>query len=188
MHKTANLDSLVSLEEAAPRNATRSTAPVVRLQRDPAVNDPMHADVPADTRFLAAARLGLVGSYSGDEIDPWSRQAAAANGFGDVASIDGAFSAWPSSLALYQEAHSHRAVFLGGIFAAAMQSVGALARRAYAGYRQWRQARETYMALRELDDRALRDLGFARDELISIAAEVAGGTECTRVRTVSPRQ
>jgi uncharacterized protein YjiS (DUF1127 family) len=188
MHNTANLDSLVSLEEAAPRNATRSTAPVVRLQREPAVNDPMHADVPGDTRFLAAARLGLVGSFSGDEIEPWSRHAAAANGFGEVASIDGAFSAWPSNLALYQEAHSHRAVLLGEMLAAAMQAVGALARRAYAGYRQWRQARETYMALRELDDRTLHDLGFARDELISIAAEVAGGTERTRVRTVSPRQ
>jgi uncharacterized protein YjiS (DUF1127 family) len=167
MYKTTNLDSLAILEEAAPRNAIRSTAPVVRLRREPAGND-AHADP----------------EIFNDDIQAWARHADAANGFGDVASIDAAFSAWPSSYALYEEARSHRAVLLGDLIAAGMLAVGAIVRRTYARYQQRREARATYEALRELDDRMLRDLGFARDELISVAAEVTGEVERTRVRAL----
>ena len=150
MHKTTPVNSLRALEEAAPRNAIRGAAPVVRLQREPAVNDAVHAEAPVDARFLAAARLGLI------------------------------------DYALYEEARANRALLLGELIAATMQAIGAFVRRAWARYRQRREARATYMALRDLDDRTLRDLGFARDELISIAAEVTGGTERTRVHTVLP--
>jgi uncharacterized protein YjiS (DUF1127 family) len=51
-------------------------------------------------------------------------------------------------------------------------------------WRQRRQARETYKALRELDTRTLHDIGLARSELRSIAAEVSGALEVTRMHAV----
>lgn len=75
----------------------------------------------------------------------------------------------------------------GEIVAAAIDAVRAFAQRAQARRLRHRQARDVYDALRELDDRALRDLGFDRSELTSVAAEVAGEAECTRVRSLLTR-
>ena len=47
-------------------------------------------------------------------------------------------------------------------------------------HEQRREARATYEALRHLDDRALRDLGFDRLEIASVAAEASGDVERTR--------
>jgi hypothetical protein len=49
------------------------------------------------------------------------------------------------------------------------------------GVRRARSA--THAALAELDHRALRDLGFDRSEIESVAAEVEGVAERTRVRS-----
>ena len=46
-----------------------------------------------------------------------------------------------------------------------------------------RQARATYFALRDLDQRVLRDLGFDVSEITSVAAEIAGETQATRIHT-----
>lgn len=67
---------------------------------------------------------------------------------------------------------------------AASQALTAVVRRAVADWKRRRQARATYDALNELDSRMLRDLGFDRSEIGSIAAEVAGGCELTRARLV----
>ena len=64
---------------------------------------------------------------------------------------------------------------------AATRALGALARRALASYRQYRNAKAVRDALRQLDDRMLRDLGFHRDEIDSVAAEFAGRAERTRI-------
>ena len=61
-------------------------------------------------------------------------------------------------------------------------SIGLIVRRALARYRQRRKARATYDALRHLDDRMLRDLGFDRSEITSVAAEASGAAARTRVR------
>jgi uncharacterized protein YjiS (DUF1127 family) len=45
-------------------------------------------------------------------------------------------------------------------------------------------ARELRAALHDLDDRTLRDLGFHRDEIASVAAELGGDAMPTRVRTL----
>jgi len=45
-------------------------------------------------------------------------------------------------------------------------------------------ARELRAALRDLDDRTLRDLGFHRDEIASVVAELGGDAVPTRVRTL----
>ena len=68
------------------------------------------------------------------------------------------------------------------VAAAWLRDAGRLARRAWATQRERQHAARTRRALRDLDDRALRDLGFARDEIDSVAAEAAGQTECTRIR------
>ena len=45
-------------------------------------------------------------------------------------------------------------------------------------------ARDLRAALHALDDRMLRDLGFHRDEIASVAAELGGDAVPTRVRTL----
>ena len=45
-------------------------------------------------------------------------------------------------------------------------------------------ARDLRAALRDLDDRTLRDLGFHRDEIASVVAELGGDAAPTRVRTL----
>jgi uncharacterized protein YjiS (DUF1127 family) len=50
------------------------------------------------------------------------------------------------------------------------------------------QARGTYLALRELDARTLRDIGVDRSEILSVALELSGAFQTTRVHTTrTPR-
>jgi len=58
----------------------------------------------------------------------------------------------------------------------------ALLRRLGAGWQRRHLAKCTFIALRRLDERALRDLGIDRSELQSVAAEVAGDADSTRAR------
>ena len=88
----------------------------------------------------------------------------------------------PTSYELYHAARAQRSLIVGDIVAAVLRSIGSIARRAYARHRQRRDARDTYEALRHLDDRMLRDLGFDRSELTSIAAEASGAAARTRLR------
>ncbi len=65
-----------------------------------------------------------------------------------------------------------------------LDALATRARLAYARHRQREQARDIYEALRVLDDRALRDLGFHRSEILSVAAKATGAAERTRVRAL----
>ena len=80
-------------------------------------------------------------------------------------------------------ARAHRSFTLVEIIVAAIQAVGAIARRAHARRRQRRQAWDLYDGLQQLDDRTLRDLGFHRSELRLVAAELSGDAECNRLWT-----
>ncbi len=91
-------------------------------------------------------------------------------------------SARPTSYELYHAARAYRSFAVGEIVIAMIGAIGALARRAYARHRQRRKARDTYDALRNLDDHMLRDLGFDRSEISSIAAEATGAAARERVR------
>ena len=145
-----------------------SDTPTVILRHGPAGNDAACED-PA---------------ISKDDSEPWARHALAANGFGDVGITDTAPSARPASYDMYHAVRAHRSLALGQIIIAAIKAVEAFARRALARHKQRRQARVAYDALHQLDDRTLRDLGFDRSEIMSLAAEVTGEAECTRVRAL----
>jgi uncharacterized protein YjiS (DUF1127 family) len=59
-----------------------------------------------------------------------------------------------------------------------------LASRAIEQNRQRREAKATYDTLNRLDDRTLRDLGFDRLEISSVAAEASGRVEVTRIHAL----
>ena len=77
-----------------------------------------------------------------------------------------------------------RARVIAGAFVSAIDAVVAGVRRFRDWYVQRRQARIAYDALRSLDDHTLRDLGFDRSELTSVAAEVTGDAVHTRIRAL----
>jgi uncharacterized protein YjiS (DUF1127 family) len=87
---------------------------------------------------------------------------------------------------LYRAARAHRSLVLGNLIIRAIHAGGAIVRQAIARYRQRQQARNLNVALHQLDDRILRDLGINRSEITSLAAELTGQAECTRVRVPAP--
>lgn len=149
------------LDGAAARS-TSGSARVTRLRVGRSGNDAGHITAPA---------LGM-------EAWPWHLVPPARSA--DVGATASDSTDWPMSRALYEDAQRRRAVFFGDLIAAAARAVLAAVLRTYARYRRFRRARATYEALRELDDRSLRDLGFARDEIRSVAAEMAGEAEHSR--------
>lgn len=120
-----------------------------------------------------------------DDIEAWARHARGVNGLGGDAEAGApAASAPPSAYELHRAARIDRAFTLAEIIAEMVWAVGAFARQAYARYRQRREATALRNALRQLDDRMLRDLGFDRSEIGSVVAEVTGEAERTRLRVV----
>ena len=108
----------------------------------------------------------------------------ATHGFGTSANSYTVSSTRLANYQLHRAARAHRSFGLGEIIVAAIQAAGAIVRQAHARHRQRRRAKATYDALQELDDHMLRDLGFDRSELRSVAAEAAGEAERTRVRAL----
>ena len=111
----------------------------------------------------------------------------AGNGFGDAAIAPTELQRLISSDELYHLARAHRSYQLREIISAALQAIGDLGRRMVTRWKQRQQARATYAALRALDPRILRDLGFHRSELMSVAAEVVGVADSTRARFATVR-
>lgn len=159
--KTSTRLTAPALEQPAP-GATRATARVTRLRTRPSGND-----------ASLATRPGL-----GEEAWPWHMVPPIRSEDGDTS--EAAASAWPLSQELYQDAQRRRAGLLGDLIASAIRAVLAAVLGTHRRYRQFRDERATYEALHRLDDRSLRDLGFARDEIRSVAAEITGRTERSR--------
>ena len=67
------------------------------------------------------------------------------------------------------------------------QAAVAALRQFIAEWKRQRLARQTLRALHRLDAGTLRDLGFDRSELVSVAAEFSGDAEVTRVRLMQAR-
>jgi uncharacterized protein YjiS (DUF1127 family) len=124
-------------------------------------------------------------AINGDDIEAWARHARGVNGLGgDAGAGAPAASAPPSAYELHRAARVDRAFTVAEIIAEMVWAIGAFARRAYARYRQRREASAFYDALRQLDDHTLRDLGFDRSEIGSVVAEATGEAEHTRLRVV----
>jgi uncharacterized protein YjiS (DUF1127 family) len=120
-----------------------------------------------------------------DDIEAWARHARGLNGLGGDAEAGApAASALLSAYELHRAARIERAFTLAEIIAEMVWAVGAFARRAYARYRQRREASALRDTLRQLDDRMLRDLGFDRSEISSVAAEFTREAEGTRLRVL----
>lgn len=169
MQKSTDMTNVTTLGLVArSRGTVRSNAPTITVGRSVAGNDPT-CDDPADSR---------------NEIEAWAQRARAANGSGNAAAADFA-TAWPSSYELYQAARANRAFVLGEMVASALKSVRAIVRLAYRRYQHYRQKSAVYDTLSQLDDRTLRDLGFDRSEIRSVAAEWAGEAEATRMRVLN---
>ena len=163
--KTSTQRAVFRHGEKAPHASHRS-AHVTRLRTEPSVNDATRAVAP----------------MLGEEAWPWHLVPSTRS---DVDATEAAYAAWPSSHDLYREAQLRRAALLGDVMAAALRALGAALRKVYARYRQLEAERATYEALHQLDDRSLRDLGFVRDEIRSVAAELTGRAEHSR-RLVRP--
>ena len=117
-----------------------------------------------------------------DEAQAQALRTFAGNGFGDAAIGHTQPHILLDSVELYHLAREHRSYQLREIISAALQAVGDFARQMITRWKRQRKARATYLALRGLDSRMLRDLGFHRSELMSVAAEFAGVADYTRAR------
>ena len=104
----------------------------------------------------------------------------AGNGFGDAAIGRSEPHLLLTSLELYHSARAHRSYRLAEIVKAALLGAGGFWRQMVVEWKRRQCAQATYAALRALDPRILRDLGFHRSELLSVAAEVAGVADSTR--------
>jgi uncharacterized protein YjiS (DUF1127 family) len=162
---TTESKKLAALEEIAARNvSTCGDTPTIIARHGPAGND---------------------ATISEDDGEPWALHASAANGFGHVATNDSTSSVRPTSYEVHCAGRAYRSFILGEIIVAAIRTVAATARRAYARLLQRRRSRAIYDALRELDDRTLHDIGFERSEIGSVAAEMTRKAEQTRLRATT---
>lgn len=103
-----------------------------------------------------------------------------------AANADDPLDPWPASYSLVQTARTRRAEALARLLLAAAHRARDAVVRAWLTYRRRRHARATYSALSDLDDRTLRDLGFHRSEIWSVAAEATGEAEQTRTIARAP--
>ena len=91
----------------------------------------------------------------------------------------------PSTFQLHAAARAHRSGQWGCLASAILHAARSLLRRFAAAWRSRRLAKQSYTALQSLDARTLRDMGLDRSEITSIAAEIAGQAERTRLRVTS---
>ena len=117
------------------------------------------------------------------DIDAQALRVFAASGFGD-ATIGGEPHRVLDSVDHYHRARAHRSYMLAEIVKTMLQAVGDVVRRMVLRTKLRQRAYATYRALNALDTSTLRDLGFHRSELMSVAAEMSGAAETTRGRLI----
>jgi len=139
-----------------PGALTGNDADRSRVDDTPATSTPTRWRILADVRDAGAANMD-------DPLDPW-----------------------PSSYALMQTARARRADVIGRLLHEGARRVRDAVVHAWLAYRRRRHTRAIYSALSDLDDRTLRDLGFHRSEIWSVAAETTGEAEQTRVIARAP--
>jgi uncharacterized protein YjiS (DUF1127 family) len=92
-----------------------------------------------------------------------------------------------SSVELHRAARAFRSALQARLLASMLRALGATLRRAYSDWQRRNHARAVQAALSKLDPWTLHDLGFERSEISSVAAELSGSAELTRMRTGGPR-
>jgi uncharacterized protein YjiS (DUF1127 family) len=90
-----------------------------------------------------------------------------------------------SSVEYHRAARAHRSALQARLFATGLSWLGGTLRRAYAEWQRRSHARAVYATLSRLDTRTLHDLGMERSELTSVAAELSGSAELTRIRAMN---
>jgi uncharacterized protein YjiS (DUF1127 family) len=90
----------------------------------------------------------------------------------------------PDATEAAASARAARSASLWEIIAVVTEALRALARRAISAWRRQRDERATYRALHALDRRTLHDIGLDSSEARSVAAELAGGADRTRVQAL----
>lgn len=122
------------------------------------------------------------------ELEAWARRACAANGFGDAnvaapAAAAGA-GAGAGAIEVHADALKFRSASFWAICFAIGEAIGTALERTVTRWREQRDLRRTYRALGNLDARTLKDIGFGKHEAGSIAAELAGRAERTRMQAL----
>jgi uncharacterized protein YjiS (DUF1127 family) len=89
----------------------------------------------------------------------------------------------PSAMQLEAAARAERSRLLGDIAASVWRPVAQRLQHLLTQAKQRRQARATYLVLRDLDARTLHDIGIDRSEILSVALELGGAFQSTRVHS-----
>ncbi len=164
VRKSGARKDLAALEGVAPCEVRQcSDMTTIVVQHGSTGNDPAMAENDARQRVSRARSTG---------------------GFGDAAFTDVTAFVPTAGYPLRQSARDHRAFVLRRIIVAAIRAAAAIARSAYVRHLTRRRARDIYTALHGLDDRTLRDLGFDRSEIGSVAAEAVGEAASARVLAI----
>jgi uncharacterized protein YjiS (DUF1127 family) len=117
-----------------------------------------------------------------------AQRALGANGFGDAMLPSAGDSDRPSARQLEADTRIGRSRLAGELAAVAWRAVATRLQQLATGFKQRRAARATYLALRDLDARTLRDIGLHRSEILSVVAELGGDFEATRVHSMHRRR
>ncbi len=166
----------------------RSTASATPVLLAPASRSANESDIASRElsdararRALAASGFGDAAFQSTDEVPTQARLDAHRS-----ASVDapvGETPAVPSAMQLEAAARAERSRLLGDIAAQIWRPVAQRLRNLLKQAQQRRDARATYLALRGLDARTLHDIGLHRSEIMSVALELSGAFQATRVQS-----
>lgn len=122
--------------------------------------------------------------HSRGELEAIALRANQANAFGQAALSPAAYEHL-DSVTLHRAARAHASHVMRQIIASAARRAVGYVRKVWAQIEQSRQTHATIRALSSLDSHTLRDLGFHRSEIPSIAAQIAAARkphECAPTR------
>lgn len=106
----------------------------------------------------------------------------AANGFDETAQLRSGRYRSLGAAELNAAARADRSQRLGAFLVAAAGAAFGGLRQRLARFDRWRRERATVLALHELSDHTLRDLGLHRSEITSFAREIEHPASATRAR------
>jgi uncharacterized protein YjiS (DUF1127 family) len=164
-------ETAVSAQAPASDTLPRGDARVVFLHRGPAGND---AELVDRARRDRESEPPVWTSLPPESLAP-----------GDYLELIAATKSGATEV--HQTARAYRSYAFGEIAVAVVTTVVEGILEMLARWQQYRKARDIRRALSELDDRTLHDLGLYRGEIGSVAAELSGSAERTRMLSALAR-